>query len=61
MHLRKLSPTAKVLGLTGVKGEELPESFSRGVDRLVTKPCTNAQLVENIRNMLGIVPVPSNA
>ena len=52
-HVRKLKPGVKVIGLTGFKGADLPESFGRGVDQLLTKPCTNSHLVACIQVLLG--------
>jgi CheY-like chemotaxis protein len=54
--LRKLSPHVKVLAVTGVDANLLPESFRTGVDRVLTKPYTNSQLIDNLNGLLGFDP-----
>jgi CheY-like chemotaxis protein len=54
--VRKLSPHVKVLGLTGVDANVLPEDFRRGVDKLLTKPYTASQMVETLNTLLGLAP-----
>jgi len=61
VHLRKLKPHVKVIGLTGFKGDDLPESFGRGVDQLLAKPCSNAHLVACIQMLVGGPTSPSPA
>jgi CheY-like chemotaxis protein len=36
--IRQIAPQVKVVGLTGVRGNELPSSFRQGVDHLLEKP-----------------------
>jgi CheY-like chemotaxis protein len=50
--LRKLSPNAKVLAVSGVSSNELPADFREGVDRLLSKPFTNAQLLKTLEEIL---------
>lgn len=47
--VRKLSPSTKVLGLTGTAKNDLPDSFCKGVDTLLTKPCPTVKLVQELR------------
>jgi CheY-like chemotaxis protein len=53
-YLRKLAPGVKVVGLTGIKPELLPESYRETVDRLVLKPYRSSELLTSIRELLGI-------
>ena len=62
--VRHLNPRVKVLGLTGVATELLPEEFLKGVDKVLRKPYTSAQLVGTINDVLGFVPaaaLPGNS
>jgi CheY-like chemotaxis protein len=52
-HLRKLSPSSKVIGYTGMAYSELPEEYTAGVDLLLAKPCTSAQLIAAIDRLLA--------
>jgi CheY-like chemotaxis protein len=52
-HLRKLSPNSKVIGYTGMAYSELPEEYTAGVDLLLAKPCTSAQLIAAIDKLLA--------
>jgi CheY-like chemotaxis protein len=52
-HLRKLSPSSKVIGYTGMAYSELPEEYTAGVDLLLAKPCTSAQLIAAIDKLLA--------
>jgi CheY-like chemotaxis protein len=54
--VRKLSPRVKVLGLTGIEAELLPESFRMGADKILTKPCTNSELLRHVNDLLGFDP-----
>ncbi len=56
MYLRKLNPHVKVLALTGVETNLLPESFRTGVDRVLAKPYTNSQLINTLNGLLGFDP-----
>jgi CheY-like chemotaxis protein len=59
-HLRTLAPQAKVIAVTGVNLNMLPESFSTGVERFIQKPFRTAELIATMREMLG-APAPSPA
>jgi CheY-like chemotaxis protein len=50
--LRKLSPKAKVLAVSGMKSNELPPDFREGVDRFISKPFTNAALLKSLEEIL---------
>ncbi len=50
--LRKLSPNAKVLAVSGVNSNELPSDFRDGVERLISKPFSNAELLKTLEEIL---------
>lgn len=50
--LRKLSPNAKVLAVSGVSSKELPADFRDGVERLLPKPFSNADLLKTLEEIL---------
>jgi CheY-like chemotaxis protein len=50
--LRKLSPKAKVLAVSGVSSNELPADFRDGVERLLPKPFSNADLLKALEEIL---------
>jgi len=50
--LRKLSPNAKVLAVSGVSSKELPGDFRDGVERLLSKPFSNADLLKTLEEIL---------
>ena len=52
-YVRKLSPNAKVIALTGHDLELLPENFRNGVDRFMQKPCKSGALVESLGELLA--------
>jgi len=54
--LRKLSPHVKVLAVTGVDMNLLPESFRKGVDRILAKPYTTSELIDSLNGLLGYDP-----
>ena len=54
--LRKLNPQVKVLAVTGLDLNFLPEAFRKGVDKVLTKPYTTSQLVSSINELLGFTP-----
>ncbi|HUK84059.1 MAG TPA: response regulator [Verrucomicrobiae bacterium] len=56
LHVRRLNPEAKVIALTGVNINLLPETFCEGVDKLVQKPFRTGDLVAAIRELLGEAP-----
>ncbi|HTS17478.1 MAG TPA: response regulator [Verrucomicrobiae bacterium] len=51
--LRKLSPKAKVLAVSGVTAAELPAEFRDGVERFIPKPFSNADLLKTLNELLG--------
>ena len=50
--LRKLRPNAKVLAVSGVQNSELPADFREGVDRFLSKPFSNAELLKTLGEIL---------
>jgi CheY-like chemotaxis protein len=50
--LRKLSPKAKVLAVSGVNSKELPADFRDGVERFISKPFSNADLLKTLEEIL---------
>jgi CheY-like chemotaxis protein len=56
-YLRKLAPQVKIMALSGVPPELLPEDYRLGVDRFMTKPFRNTEFVSAITNLAG-VPLP---
>ena len=50
--VRQLSPKAKVVAVTGMELELLPESFRDGVDAFLHKPFQTSRLIETINRML---------
>jgi two-component system response regulator RegX3 len=50
--LRKLSPKAKVLAVSGVSSNELPADFRDGVERFIPKPFNNADLLKTLEEIL---------
>jgi CheY-like chemotaxis protein len=50
--LRKLSPNAKVVAVSGVSSKELPADFRDGVERLLPKPFSNADLLKALEEIL---------
>ena len=57
-YLRSLRPNIKIIGLTGVAGIALPDSFRRGVDQLLTKPFSTQHLLFCLHSLLGLTPAP---
>jgi len=55
--LRKLSPNAKVVAVSGVKTSELPPDFREGVDRFISKPFSNAELLKTLEEILNGIQV----
>lgn len=53
-YLHKIAPHAKVMGLSGVSPELLPEDYRCGVDRLLAKPFRNVELVRAINDLAGV-------
>ncbi|HUJ72100.1 MAG TPA: response regulator [Verrucomicrobiae bacterium] len=50
--LRKLSPHVKVLAVSGISLSELPSEFREGVQRVVSKPFSNNDLLKTIDEVL---------
>jgi CheY-like chemotaxis protein len=50
--LRKLSPHVKVLAVSGIKLSELPSEFREGVQRVISKPFSNADLLKTIEEVV---------
>ena len=44
-HARKLMPSIKVIGITGLQPAELSATYRDGVDELVLKPFSNSELI----------------
>jgi CheY-like chemotaxis protein len=51
--LRKLNPTLKVVAVSGFRVTELPENFHRGVERFVSKPFKNDELLKIIEEVIA--------
>ncbi len=52
-YVRQLSPKAKVIALTGLEPQSVPDSFRRGVDKFMQKPCSSGALVESLGELLA--------
>jgi len=50
--LRKLNPALKVVAVSGYRVADLPESFHRGVERLLSKPFSNDQLLKTVEEVI---------
>jgi CheY-like chemotaxis protein len=50
--LRKLNPTLKVVAISGFRVADLPENFHRGVERLLSKPFSNDQLLKTVEEVI---------
>lgn len=53
-YVRRLNPHVKIVGLTGYKQEDLPESYVKGVDRLIQKPFRSVDFVLALRELAGV-------
>lgn len=53
-YLRKLAPHTKVIALSGVEAELLPEEYRSSVDRLMHKPFRGVELIRAINDLAGI-------
>ena len=51
--IKQLSPNAKVIGLTAVDLDSVPEAYLDGVDKLLTKPVVATQLIGAIDEFLA--------
>jgi CheY-like chemotaxis protein len=52
-HLRKLKCPVKIIGISGIRLNEIPKSFQEGVERLVVKPFDPKELLQTIESVLG--------
>jgi two-component system cell cycle sensor histidine kinase/response regulator CckA len=50
--LRKLNPNLKVVAVSGYRAKDLPESFHHGVERLLSKPFSNDQLLKTVQEVI---------
>jgi CheY-like chemotaxis protein len=50
--LRKLCPDVKVLAVSGVSLDQLPPDFRAGIDRFITKPFRNEDLLKTIEEVI---------
>jgi CheY-like chemotaxis protein len=51
--LRKLNPALKVVAISGFRVAELPESFHRGVEKFLSKPFKNDELLKTVEEVLA--------
>ena len=51
--VRKLNPKVKVFGVTGVEKNLLATVYREGVDKILTKPFQNGELVESLNTVFG--------
>ena len=51
-YLRKLNDQIKVVAVSGLKVNELPPGFRQNVDRFVSKPFSNSELLAAIKEVL---------
>jgi CheY-like chemotaxis protein len=50
--LRKLNPALKVVGVSGLRANELPESFQRDVVKIVAKPFNNEEFLKTVEDVI---------
>jgi CheY-like chemotaxis protein len=50
--LRKLNPALKVVAVSGFQVADLPESFHRGVERFISKPFNNEELLKTVEEVI---------
>jgi two-component system, cell cycle sensor histidine kinase and response regulator CckA len=50
--LRKLNPALKVVAISGFRVAELPESFHRGVEKFISKPFNNEELLKTVKEVI---------
>ena len=55
-YVRRLAPHIKIVAVTGCDIYSLPASFREGVDQVVAKPFTCADLVAVINQLLAAAP-----
>src|SRR5271167_430420 len=51
--LRKLNPTLKVIAISGFRAIDLPESFQTNVQRLISKPFKNDDLLKTVEEVIS--------
>jgi CheY-like chemotaxis protein len=51
-QVKKMTPRARVIAVTGVDLAQLPESFRKGVDKLIAKPFRTRDLIDTIQFFL---------
>jgi two-component system cell cycle sensor histidine kinase/response regulator CckA len=50
--LRKLNPSLKVVAVSGLRANELPESFQRDVKKLIAKPFNNDEFLKMVEEVI---------
>jgi CheY-like chemotaxis protein len=60
-HLRKLKCPVKIIGISGVTLNQIPQNFQKGVERLVLKPFDPKELLQTIDSVLGGDSAPEPA
>ncbi|MDD1775884.1 MAG: PAS domain S-box protein [Candidatus Methanomethylicus sp.] len=53
VSLRKIQPSIKIIGMSGLAGTEKYKSLGNELDAFITKPFTSAKLLEAITNILS--------
>jgi DNA-binding NtrC family response regulator len=56
-HLKSQFPDVKAIGITGVESSRLPAAYCEGVQKLLTKPVSGADLIDAVRSVMGIPAV----
>ena len=51
--IKRLSPNAKIIGLTSMKFDSLPKEYVENVDTLLSKPVVAATLIGAVDELLG--------
>lgn len=59
--VRRLSPNAKVIGLTAMNLDSVPKAYLDGVDKLLTKPVIATELMVAVDELLGDGQTSSSA
>jgi len=60
MHLRRLRPSLRVVGLTGVPMDELPSGYREQLDSLLCKPLRREELLASLDKVFRTA-IPSRA
>lgn len=58
-YVRKLCPKVKVIALTAVSINQLPESFHADVDRFIPKPFDARKVIDAIHSLIGTQAQPA--